>query len=101
MKLKKGDTVIIITGKDRGKTGKIEAILPSADRVVVTGTNLYKKHAKPSAKNPSGGIIELSRPIHVSNVMFLNPETKKPTRLGFRVSGQEKQRIAHDNKQII
>jgi large subunit ribosomal protein L24 len=101
MKLKKGDTVIIITGKDRGKTGKIEAVLPQANRVVVTGTNMYKKHAKPSTQNPSGGILELSRPIHVSNVMFLNPETKKPTRIGFQVSGKDKQRIARDNQQTI
>ncbi len=89
-KLKKGDSVIIIAGKDRGKTGLIASVLPRLNRVVVTGLNEYKKHVKPSVKNPQGGIITAYRAIHISNVMFIDPETKKPTRLGVSVDGQKK-----------
>jgi large subunit ribosomal protein L24 len=94
MKLKKGDTVLIIAGKDRGKTGTIEAVLPTKDRVLVTGINSFKKHVKPSTKNPQGGIIEAFRPIHVSNVMFLDNETKKPTRIGMKIEGNDKVRFS-------
>lgn len=101
MKIRKGDTVIIITGKDRGKTGTIEAVLPETDRVIVAGLNRYKKHLKPSAKHPAGGITEFSRSIHISNVMMLDQETKKPTRVGYSQSGKGKNRIARlTNHQI-
>ena len=94
MKLKKGDTVLIISGKDRGKTGTIEVALQDKNRVVVSGVNSYKKHTKPTAKAPSGGIIEAFRPIHASNVMLLEPDSKKPTRIGYSIQGQDKTRIA-------
>src|SRR3982751_6251177 len=94
MKLRKGDTVLIIAGKDRGKTGSIESVIPSANRLVVSGVNSYKKHSKPSSKNPNGGIIEALRSIHASNVMLLDPEVKKPTRVGSVSQGQTKQRVS-------
>ncbi len=92
MKLKKGDTVIIIAGKDRGKTGTVEVTIPATNRVVVTGVNAYKKHTKPSAKNPQGGILELHRSINASNVMLLDAD-KKPTRVGYQIEANDKIRI--------
>lgn len=92
--LRKGDKVIIIAGKDRNKTGVIERVLPSRQRVVVSGVNIVKKTQKKSAQNPQGGIIDTNLPIHISNVMALDPKTNKPTRLGASVKGDRKQRIA-------
>lgn len=100
-KLKKGDTVIIITGKDRGKTGTIASLLPEKNRVVVTGLNAYKKHTKPTAKTPQGGVITAYRPINLSNVMFLDPETKKPTRLGTLQKAGEKKRISRLTGKVV
>lgn len=94
MKLKKGDSVIVIAGKDRGKTGTIEAVLPRLGRVVVSGVNAYKKHVKPSAANPKGGVIEAFRSLNASNVMIIDAETKKPSRIGYAIQNSEKVRIA-------
>jgi large subunit ribosomal protein L24 len=101
MKLHKGDTVIVIAGKDRGKTGSIEAIMPSLNRVVVAGLNAYKKHVKPTPKNPQGGIITAYRSMDASNVMLLDPETKKPTRVGYTLTGTTKSRMSHLTKKAI
>lgn len=79
--VKTGDTVVVIAGKDKGKQGKIKAAMPDKNRVVVEGVNMVKRHTKPSQKNPKGGIISREAPIHVSNVMILDPETNKPTRI--------------------
>lgn len=79
--VKTGDTVVVISGKDKGKQGKITAALPKKGRVVVEGVNVVKRHTKPTQANPKGGIIEKEAPINVSKVMILDPETKKPTRI--------------------
>lgn len=79
--VKTGDTVVVIAGKDKGKQGKIKAAMPDKSRVVVEGVNLVKRHTKPTQANPKGGIISKEAPIHVSNVMILDPETKKPSRI--------------------
>lgn len=79
--VKTGDTVVVIAGKDKGKQGKIKAAMPEKNRVVVEGVNMIKRHTKPTQANPKGGIISKEAPIHVSNVMILDPETKKPTRI--------------------
>jgi large subunit ribosomal protein L24 len=100
MKLKKGDNVIIIAGKDKGKTGTVEAVLASIDRVVVNGVNSYKKHVKPSSQNPQGGVAELFRPLHISNVMLLD-ENQKPTRVSFKVEGTEKSRVARTTGKVV
>ena len=86
MNLKKGDKVIIIAGADKGKKGTISKVLNKSERVVLEGEGLgkVKKHLKPSQANPDGGIMELDKPIHVSNVMMLDPKTKKPTRIGYK-----------------
>ncbi|ERG67269.1 MULTISPECIES: 50S ribosomal protein L24 [Bacillales] len=94
MHVKKGDTVQVMSGKDKGKQGVILKAMPSKNRVVVEGINVIKKHSKPSQANPQGGILEIEAPIHVSNVMPLDPKTGKPTRVGFKVVDGKKVRVA-------
>ncbi|MCV2953851.1 50S ribosomal protein L24, partial [Escherichia coli] len=83
MHVKKGDKVKVITGKDKGKSGKVLAAFPKKDRVLIEGINMVKKHTKPSNVNPQGGILNVEAPIHVSNVMLLDPKTGEPTRVGY------------------
>ncbi|WP_243355298.1 50S ribosomal protein L24 [Bacillus litorisediminis] len=94
MHVKKGDKVMVISGKDKGKTGVILAAFPKNDRVVVEGVNIVKKHAKPSQDNPQGGIISREVAIHVSNVMPIDPKTGQPTRVGYKEVDGKKVRIA-------
>ena len=82
MKIKKGDTVQIITGNDAGKTGRVIKVFLDKDRVVVEGVNMVKKHARPTQDNPQGGIIEKEATIHISNVMLV--AGSKPTRVGYK-----------------
>ena len=88
MKLKTGDKVIVVAGSNKGKEGTISKILREENRVVVSGVNLRKKHLKPKNNNGTGEIVEVEAPIHASNVMLLDPKTKKPTRV--RVEKDEK-----------
>ncbi len=85
MKIRKNDNVIVISGNDKGKTGKVLKVFPKNTRVIVEGINLRKRHTKPSQKSPQGGIIEKEAPIHASNIMLLDPKTSEPTRLGSQV----------------
>ena len=85
MKLKREDKVIVITGKDRGKTGTISAVLPATGQVVVDGVNVVKRHTKPSQKQPRGGILEITKPIAASKVMAIDPATGKPARIGYHI----------------
>ena len=94
MNLVKGDKVIVIAGRDKGKTGTIQKVIPEQNRVVVEGVNLRKKTNKPSQKNPDGGIVEIYAPIDASNVMLVDPKTKKPTRIGHKVVKGKKVRVA-------
>ena len=100
MHVKKGDTVQVMSGKDKGKQGVILKAMPSKNRVVVEGVNVMKKHAKPSQANPQGGILEIEAPIHVSNVMPLDPKTGKPTRVGFKVVDGKKVRGAKSGESL-
>ncbi len=85
-KIRKGDDVVVMTGKDRGKRGNVLHVLPEKDRVVVENVNIVKKHTKPNPqRGVSGGIVEKEMPIHVSNVMLYNPQSKKGDRVGFRI----------------
>jgi len=86
MKFKKGDKVIVIAGADKGKQGTISGISIKADRVILEGEGLskIKKHQKPTQASPDGGIVSMEKPIHASNVMLLDPKTKKPTRIGYK-----------------
>lgn len=100
--VKKDDTVFVITGKDKGKKGRIIAAYPRQNRVLVEGVNMMKKHSKPSQQNPQGGIIEQEAPIHVSNVMLIDPKSGKPTRVGYKVlDNGNKVRIAKASGEVI
>ncbi len=100
--LKKGDTVLVIAGKDKGKRGVVERALPLTNKVVVAGVNIMKKHVKPSQKNPRGGIIEKSAPMNRSKVMVIDPTTDKPTRVSFvRNAKGEVYRASRSTKQSI
>lgn len=94
MRVKKDDTVVVIAGKDKGKKGKVVAVLPKQNKVVVEGVNIITKHQKPTAVNPQGGIINKEAPIHISNVMPVDPETGKGTRVRFEVKDGKKVRVA-------
>src|SRR6478609_882946 len=83
--VKKDDNVIVITGKDKGKKGRVIAAYPRENRVLVEGVNMVKKHAKPTQQNPQGGILDQEAPIHVSNVMLVDPKSGKPSRIGYKV----------------
>jgi len=80
--IKKGDTVLVLSGEDKGREGKVLKMVTKTDRAIVEGLNLISKHTKPNAKSPQGGIIKKEAPIHVSNLMLINPATGKPTRVG-------------------
>ena len=94
-RIRKGDTVVVISGKDKGKTGKVTRILRDEDRVVVEGINMVKRHQRPTPRNPSGGIIEREQPIAACKVMPADPKTGKPTRVRFQtLENGKKVRIA-------
>jgi large subunit ribosomal protein L24 len=94
MKLKKGDTVKVTRGKDKGRTGKIEKVFPKKNKILIPGLNLYKKHAKPKSEKDPGGIVEIVKPLPVSNVALVCPKCSQPTRVGYRVAKSgKKQRI--------
>jgi large subunit ribosomal protein L24 len=94
MHVKKGDKVVVISGKDKGKQGTILSAYPKQNRVIVEGINIVKKHSKPSQLNPQGGIISKEAAIHVSNVMPLDPKSGKPTRVGYKIENGKKVRVA-------
>ena len=91
-KLKKGDNVIVISGKDKGKSGEIIEVLRNIDKVKVRGVNIVKKHRKPTQENP-GKIDEIELPIHISNVSFLDPKNSKPTRIKYEINKSDKFRV--------
>ena len=84
-RIRKGDTVVVITGSDKGKRGEVLSVFPKADRAVVQGVNVAKKHVKPQGMGKPGGIIEQEATIHLSNLALIDPKSGKPTRVGFRV----------------
>ena len=92
-KMKKGDLVEVIAGKDKGKQGKVLELVTDKNRVLVEGVNRVKRHTKPSQKNPQGGIIEKEIPIHASNVMLVDPKTNKGGRIKIVVKGDKKTRV--------
>ncbi|MFD0961954.1 50S ribosomal protein L24 [Paenibacillus chungangensis] len=99
--VKKDDTVIVITGKDKGKKGRIIAAYPRENRVLVEGVNMVKRHTRPSQANPQGGIIEKEAPIHVSNVMHVDPKSGGVTRIGYKEENGKKVRIAKRSGAVI
>lgn len=111
LKLRRGDNVAVIAGKDKGKTGVIEAVLPhgskpgNGPRVVVTGVNIVKKAIKATAQTKQAGIVEMPAPLHISNVMVVDPKGGKPSRVGYKITGKgatkKKVRIARKSGQAI
>lgn len=101
MHVKKGDKVQVISGKDKGKQGVILEAYPKKDRVLVEGVNVIKKHSKPSQMNPQGGIMSQEAPIHVSNVMPIDPKTGNPTRVGYKELDGKKVRIAKKSGEVL
>lgn len=90
IRLRKGDQVIVLSGKDKGKIGKVVATHPRDNKVTVEGVNLAKKHLKPNKQHPQGGIVDITKPIWVSKVAIIDPTTKKPSRIGIQVNGDGK-----------
>jgi large subunit ribosomal protein L24 len=100
--VRKGDTVVVVAGKERGKRGRVLRVLPEKNRVVVERINMIKKHQRPTQKLRQGGIIEREGPIHLSNVMLVDPAGDKPTRVGMReLADGKKVRVARRSGEII
>ena len=99
--VKKGDLVEVITGDNKGVTGKVMRVLPDKDRVLVEGVNMAHKHVRPSQRNPQGGRIRVERPIHISNVLPVNPKTSRGSRVRFVTDAKGvKKRVAVDGGEI-
>ncbi|MBS7318053.1 MAG: 50S ribosomal protein L24 [Candidatus Cryptobacteroides sp.] len=99
--IRKGDTVFVNAGNDKGKTGKVLEVLREKDRVVVEGINMVSKHTKPNAQHPQGGIIKQEAAIHISNVQLLDPKTSAPTRVAMKVVDGKKVRVAKKSGEEI
>ena len=97
MRLKTGDKVIVIAGSNKGKEGTIKKVLRESDRVIVEGVNIVHKHQKANSRE-SGGILDIEAPIHASNVMLLDPKTKKPTRVGITIDEKNNKKIRVSKK---
>jgi large subunit ribosomal protein L24 len=100
LKVRKDDEVVVISGRDKGKSGKIIRVIPDELRVVVQGVNMVKRHTRP-AQGKAGGIVEKEAPIHVSNVAHMDPKDRKPTKVGFKTVGDKKLRFARKSGELI
>ena len=101
MKIKRGDTVVVISGKEKGKRGEVERVEPKKERVVVSGVNVRTRHARPSQQNQEG-LFTFEAPIHVSNVMIVDPDSGEPTRIGYRFTDSgEKVRVSRKSGKDI
>jgi large subunit ribosomal protein L24 len=100
-KIKKGDRVVVLTGKDKGRQGQVLRVFPTENRVLVEGVNVVQRHQRPTQVNPQGGIVNKEAPIHVSNVAFVDPKSGGATRVGFRMEGDKKVRFAKKSGEVI
>lgn len=100
-KIKKGDKVVILSGKDKGRHGEVVKAMPKLGKVIVAGVNVHARHAKPSQARPQGGIVRSEAPLHVSKVAIEDPKTGKPTRVRFETRGDKKVRIAVRSGELI
>ncbi len=101
LKIKKGDNVVVIAGRDKGRTGEVLRVLPAERRAVVQGVNMVKRHTKPQMGNP-GGIVEKELALHISNIAHVDPASGKPTRIGYRVLDDgRKVRVARRSGEVI
>ena len=101
MHIKKGDTVYVNAGNDKGKTGKVLEVIPAKDRAIVEGVNIVSKSTKPNAKHPQGGIIKQEASIHISNLQLIDPKSGKPTRVAMKIEGDKKVRVAKKSGEEI
>lgn len=102
MKIKKNDNVVVLAGKDKGKTGMVKAVFPKENRVLVVGVNRVMRHTKPTQADPQGGRKLIEAPIHVSNIALADPKDKKPTRVGIKIAKDgSKQRFAKRSGEVI
>jgi len=101
MKLKKGDEVIVVAGKDKGRKGKIEKVFPKEREVLIPGMNIVKKHLKPRKEGEKGGVVEIAKPLNVSKVALLCPKCRKTTRVGYLITKHTKERICKKCRQAI
>jgi len=102
MKIKRDDTVLIISGNDKGKRGRVLRVYPEQDRIIVEGVRMMKKHTKPTQRDPQGGIIEREAPLHVSNVMLVDPKNDEPTRVSRqRLDEGRRVRVAKRSGEMI
>ena len=99
--IKKNDTVIVLAGEDKGKTGKVLKVLVEKERAIVEGVNFVNKSTKPSAKNPQGGFEKVEAPIHISNLSLIDPKSGKPTRIAIKREGKKVIRIAKKSGEEI
>ena len=99
--IKKGDTVYVNAGNDKGKTEKVLTVIPAKDRVIVEGVNVISKHTKPNAAHPQGGIIKQEAGVHISNLQLIDPSTNKPTRVGYKYVDGKKVRYAKKSGEEI
>ena len=100
-KIKKGDRVVLLAGKDKGKQGSVLRVLPKEERVVVEGLNMVQRHTRPTQGDPQGGIKHKEAPLHVSNVALVDPKTGGATKVGFRVEDGKKVRFAKKSGEVI
>jgi large subunit ribosomal protein L24 len=101
MKIKKGDKVRVIKGKDKGRESTVEKVLLKEGKVVVAGLNIYKKAVRPRQQSQKGGIVEITRPLPVENVMLICPKCQKPTRVGYNIEGDKKFRFCKKCQQVF
>ena len=99
-RIKKGDKVVVIAGKDKGRTGEVVSVLPKEDRAVVSGINVVRRHQR-QTQTAEGGIISKEAPVHLSNLAIADPKDGKPTRVGFKVEGDKKVRYAKRSGEVI
>ena len=99
--IKKGDTVYVNAGEDKGKTGRVLKVLVKDNKAIVEGVNMVSKHTKPSAKNPQGGIVKTEAPIHISNLALIDPKSGKATRVGYKMEGENKVRVSKKSGEAI
>lgn len=99
--IRKNDMVQVMAGKDKGKTGEVLRVFPKKNRATVRGLNMVKRHLKPNQQRQQGGIVEKEAPLHLSNIMPLDPEDGRPTRVGFRIAERKKVRVSRRTGKVL
>ena len=99
--IKKGDTVYVLAGEDKGQQGRVLSIQASKNRAIVEGINIVSKSTKPTAKHPQGGIVKSEAPVHISNLSLIDPKSGKATRVGYKMEGDKKVRVSKKSGEVI